>query len=64
MVNKAQQPAKPTSQQDAHDKNIDQQEKRGAKQQGAKPSNSEEDERGTYYGQREGSTVSEDNDVE
>ncbi len=79
MVNKTQQGGKPTVPQDTHDKNIGQREKEGekesAKQEGAKPTvdkpadsqkteEENEDERGTNYGQREGSTIAEDNDVE
>jgi hypothetical protein len=54
--------AKPTIEQDNHDENVGQRDKTGAKQEGAKPS--VDDSRGKNYGQRDGSTVTEDNDVE
>jgi hypothetical protein len=73
MINKTQPSGKPTVQQDTHDKNVGQREQQGAKQEGAKPTvdkaegkdeGDEADERGRNYGQREGSTITEDNDVE
>jgi hypothetical protein len=53
---------KPTVEQHDHDQNVGQRERTGVKQDGAKPSVDEEP--GKNYGQREGSTVTEDNDVE
>jgi hypothetical protein len=79
MVNKTQPSGKPTVQQDARDKNIGQREADEPTQESAKPTvekpaesqkteeeneDANDDERGTNYGQREGSTISEDNDVE
>jgi hypothetical protein len=63
MPKKPQQPqGKPTVERGTHDQNVGQREDAGAKQNGAKPGIDED--RGKNYGQREGSTVTEDNDVE
>jgi hypothetical protein len=63
MPTKQKQPeGKPTVEQNKHDANVGQREQTGTKQDGAKPG--VDQERGKNYGQREGSTITEDNDVE
>jgi hypothetical protein len=53
---------KPTIDPNNHDENIGQRDHSRVKQDGAKPA--VDDDRGKNYGQREGSTITEDNDVE